>query len=81
AISLYPNPAADKLNIEFNLQNPEGETTIKINDLLGKEVLTTSTFLTSNKTITIDINTLAKGVYFIQVVNDTTTKVFKFIKQ
>jgi len=54
--NLYPNPASK----EFTLLLPEGETvTLNLFDALGNIVLTQS----ANKTTTINISTLAQGVY------------------
>ena len=68
-INVYPNPVTDELQIiGYTLQNTE---TIKIFDISGKIVM----FSHAN---IINVSTLAKGVYFVQVANVGN---IKFIKQ
>lgn len=74
SIQIYPNPAQDfvsfSLPSEFNLKS------IKVYDVLGKEVLATNEF--SNNQLR--IGSLNKGVYLITFVSDATTVASKFIK-
>ena len=75
SIQIYPNPAQDfvsfSLPSEFNLKS------IKVYDVLGKEVLSTNEF--SNNQLR--IGSLNKGVYLITFVSDATTVTSKFIKE
>lgn len=75
SIQIYPNPAQDfvsfSLPSEFNLKS------IKVYDVLGKEVLSTNEF--SNNQLR--IGSLNKGVYLITFVGDATTVTSKFIKE
>lgn len=75
SIQIYPNPAQDfvsfSLPTEFNLKS------IKVYDVLGKEVLSTNEF--SNNQLR--IGSLNKGVYLITFVSDATTVTSKFIKE
>jgi hypothetical protein len=78
AISLYPNPAKDKLelNVSQNLfQNADGI----IMDINGREISRT----VINKTKTeIDISILSKGIYFMKYINENgLVKISKFIKE
>jgi len=59
--TLYPNPTKDIIFVEC-----EGYSTIKVYDMLGKEVLCQQG---SGKT-TIDIKHLAKGVYNVSIISD-----------
>ena len=60
--STYPNPTNDKFFIEL-----DGVASIKLYDLLGKEVLTQ----TANGKTEIDINHLPKGIYNIQILSES----------
>lgn len=70
----YPNPAAEYLNIPFQIVNP-GEISIQIYDMQGRmvnEVLTTASVVTDGKAIA-DVNRLSSGVYRC-VMSDNQTK-------
>ena len=58
---IYPNPANDKLFIEC-----EGFVTVKIYDMLGKEILTQSV----NGKTEIDISHLPNGIYSVQILSE-----------
>jgi len=73
-VSLYPNPANNRLNISAanTIQNAE------IYNVLGKKVMN----VTINKTSeSIDISNLASGVYMIKYNIENTVGTAKFIKQ
>ena len=70
---IYPNPVRDgKLFIET--LNVESSKSIVIYDMLGKQVLTTSTITNS-----IDVNGLTTGTYFVKVIEDDKTSVAKLM--
>ncbi|MCL2132175.1 MAG: T9SS type A sorting domain-containing protein [Lentimicrobiaceae bacterium] len=66
-IKVYPNPANDNLFIES-----KGFVTIKIYDMLGKEVLNQNA---DGKT-EIDISHLSKGVYNVQIFSEDIDRSF-----
>jgi hypothetical protein len=72
-VALYPNPAKNNMQISnySNLINPS----IKIFNVLGKEVVSTS--LSSDK---VDISYLVRGVYIMKLKSDNKFKNIKFIK-
>lgn len=66
---VYPNPATDKANIEFELKN-EANATVSITDLSGKVVYTENLVnKTGKNTVSVNTTSFANGVY---VVNFTT---------
>jgi hypothetical protein len=72
-ISFFPNPATDKIYLtgeSINLKNEQ----VLITNTLGQIVLKQSY---SNE---IDINTLAKGIYFLSI-KGADKKGFKFVKE
>ena len=70
-ISVYPNPANDRININFSeAQN----TSVNMFDMLGRTVKTTSLFNTRN---TIDVSNLNSGMYLIQLSNESGSKMIK----
>ena len=64
---LYPNPAVDKVNVDF-----DGVALISILDLNGRELIRTD-----EKTI--DIEGLAKGTYFVRLTSQEGTAVRKLV--
>ncbi|MGB4930939.1 MAG: T9SS type A sorting domain-containing protein [Chitinophagales bacterium] len=73
--SLYPNPANNFITIETDFST---EKTIYITDALGQIV---KTITTSENNITIDLNGIASGVYFIKMEDGINSVTKKFIKQ
>ncbi len=59
-INIYPNPTDGIININI----PENKATVKINNIIGKEVK--SLRLTSNEN-TVDLSSLTPGMYFMEV--------------
>jgi len=76
SISIYPNPAIDKITIK--IEEDQAPSQLSIMNLNGKEVLTSS--LIKPKT-QIDINNLPSGVYFVRLTSDRTVEVGKIVKQ
>jgi hypothetical protein len=68
---VYPNPATNKLSIESNFV----VDSYIIYDLLGAK------HLEGKYNSNIDISTLAKGMYLIQMENETSFSTIKFIKE
>ncbi|MGB3342990.1 MAG: T9SS type A sorting domain-containing protein [Aequorivita sp.] len=75
--SVYPNPTSGDLNLQFNKIYKEVNTVIS--DLSGKTVLTTSTKNTSQ--LTLDISTLSKGIYILNVIADERFSVEKIVRK
>ncbi|WP_460218783.1 T9SS type A sorting domain-containing protein [Psychroserpens sp. MEBiC05023] len=74
ALSMYPNPSSEKLNI----LGLDDRFFYEILDSNGKLVLKNQ----NNDTNTIDISDLSSGIYHIKLYNDTSKKqVLKFIKR
>jgi hypothetical protein len=73
-IKIYPNPATNSITVKGKglMSN------IKIFDVTGREVLQTAGI--SNQT-TININQLAKGIYFIQIATSKGINNCKFVKE
>lgn len=74
--SLSPNPATEKINIAFDKNI---STTASILDISGK-VLKSYHINNSNQE-TIDISTIASGLYFIQIEKNGIREMKKFIKK
>jgi hypothetical protein len=60
-VSVYPNPCNEKLTVSIN-DNTYEEHTLKLIDVLGKEVYSANTY---NKTIEVNCSNFSKGIYVI----------------
>jgi len=74
-VSLFPNPATNLLNIEFENYN---------NEIIGMEIFDITGKLIKNNQLTnskskISLDNMQKGVYFIKLVNGTTSKSHKLV--
>lgn len=77
---LFPNPARNHINIDFNI-NQRTTINIKIIDLLGRVVHSQSNDYGLGLQIeNIDIGHLEKGNYFLSVYNGTEMRTIKFSK-
>jgi len=76
-IKIYPNPATNNLTITF--AEPQKNTTIKILNLLGKEIRNYELGMKNEKSINIDVSDVAKGMYFVQITDETKTSFTKKI--
>jgi len=71
---IFPNPTTGKLRIT-NYDNSITNYELRITDIVGQVVLTSSVSTSSPET-TIDISNLANGVYFMKI-NNKITKIIK----
>ena len=63
-ISLFPNPSAQSVQVDFMTEHGEG--TVEITDLMGNR-LTSKAFNAADKQVTIDIRGLRSGMYTVRV--------------
>jgi len=64
-LKIYPNPFTFQTTISFN--EIQKNTTIKIMDVLGKEIKTV--LLSGAKSLTIEKGEMQSGIYFVQVID------------
>jgi hypothetical protein len=79
--SIYPNPAISEINIEIPMAFNDQETTCRIFDIMGKELITESFRNASRNTLNISVVNLSEGIYFVQVSNGFNQLSLKFIKE
>ena len=75
-VEIAPNPAQDFVAIQT--QMAEKDYKIELIDELGK-IIKTSRILQGSTLSIIEIDTLYKGVYFIKIYDDNSSKSFKVI--
>lgn len=71
AISLYPNPASDVINLEFG--QAKGAANVIIRDASGSEIMTEKLGNVSGKSFTFDTSLLSNGLYHVEVLTATGT--------
>jgi len=79
-INLYPNPVSQTLNIKFNQVRTEN-TSIRIMDVTGRVIMSTSNVNAHDDISTINVSALSAGVYFIGISNAETQQTIKFVKE
>ena len=75
---IYPNPATDVINVNFD-NNETSSFTINIFNLTGQKLKTVSSQGSIGQSIQIDISDLSKGIYYLNLVSEkinTTSKPF-----
>lgn len=73
AFKLYPNPTNGIMTIESTLT---GNVNVKVMDAVGKLVMNT---IINNAKSTIDLTSLERGVYFIQLNNNDISKTIRVV--
>ena len=76
-VKLFPNPASEMLQIEWNTIQPEK---IAIIDFTGKIVLQKE-LETSKQNTNLDVSNLAKGMYLVKIVGKEGEYSQKFVKE
>ena len=77
--ALYPNPTKDYLNIYYTSAN-DLQSTIQVTDQLGRVVIEKSQELTTGENkFSVDVHSLAKGIYFISMTVAGEFSVQKFV--
>ena len=78
---IYPNPASNVINLDYELTSKVNEASLKVFNLLGAEVKTANLERNSNKA-TLDVSDLNNGIYFYTVfINGDAFKTKKLVLQ
>jgi hypothetical protein len=78
AITIYPNPSSDILNIDLSSANEEVKS-ISIVDITGKLIQTID--LHENTLLKLNLSSFASGLYFIKISSATNTIVRQVVKE
>ena len=79
-ISLWPNPVKTNLNITSSEVNFGNDTKVLIYDMLGREVLNQQGF-ESESNLSIDMSTLSKGIYILNLTDGMQSIQKRIIKE
>lgn len=82
SLLVYPNPAHDKLTIEYSMAD-SGNASLSIWDMLGQEVavIDTTNLLSNNGKIQYSLPTMPKGVYLVKLSTPSQSKCVRIIIQ
>jgi len=75
-VSIYPNPANDRLNVE--LQQIELPCFFALKDMQGRTVYST---VVNSKKMEVDLSAYSKGIYLIRINNDNFSRELKLVKE
>ena len=75
-IKIYPNPTTQELFISFLSPQNTNTILIEVIDIKGSKLMSFNETIQTGKPLSIDINDLAEGMYFVMVNN----KAYKFVK-
>jgi hypothetical protein len=80
-ISIYPNPATDKINVDFS-SLITGKTEICIYDCLGRQIIKYEANKNECSPASMDVSSFKAGTYFISIKNNQgiSTKKFSVIR-
>jgi hypothetical protein len=74
AFAYYPNPVSDELNLSYSY----GLTSVKVFDSLGRQVY----FKKLNEDVVkLDMSSMVRGVYFVEVTSKESSKTIRVIKK
>jgi len=77
-LQVYPNPAADRIHVVFDLM---GRSDIDIIDMTGRLVHRTRYDASGFTNLSLDLSSLNPGVFFIRVSAEGESNVLRFIKE
>lgn len=80
SIALYPNPAADQIEIKFGHVSSETYT-IELTDVSGKTLACLLNNSAVQSSIKFDLKEFSNGLYFIKITGNTKTSIKKLVKQ
>jgi len=77
-LTIYPNPAKDKMNIDYNLSK-DGRVRIELYNLLGEKIeeIVDLTVLKGKYTKEIDVTSLPSGVYTCKMLSENNILIVK----
>lgn len=79
SVKVYPNPATDNFNISMN--GFVGAVQMEIVDVTGKVVYTENLDITNHFVKSMDVTTLAKGIYYIKLTTTKHSQMHKIVVQ
>ncbi len=79
-LNVYPNPANEIITVDFK-ESVSQNITIKILDVLGKNLFQTELLNQKEGKFNIDINNFESGIYFVKYSNNSISRFVKIVKK
>jgi hypothetical protein len=79
-INLFPNPASNKLNVDFDLEKTEQAVLVRIIDMSGKILKERDFDNIKKETVSMDVQDIPNGVYNIQIQTIGNYRTMRFVK-
>lgn len=81
SMNLYPNPADETLNLNFDIVEPQN-VTMTIYNMAGKSMLaSTQSLLAGEQSINLDVSSLPSSLYFVELKLGEEIVTMKFVKE
>ena len=77
--TVFPNPVKDIINLEYATKSDKN-VYILIYDHSGRKLVERNEYFENNKVLSINIEDMAKGVYFLKFITSNGVEIHKFIK-
>ena len=82
SFTLYPNPATDRINLDFELYGDLKDATVRITDIQGKVVgMEQLAHVKNGETRNINVNHLSQGMYILTISTNEMRMSTKFSRQ
>jgi len=81
SVSVYPNPVAENLSIQFSELNSNNSVEVKIMESTGKIISTERYNISASNLIDVSVSDLKTGYYLIQLSNEQVNSVKSFYKK
>ncbi len=75
---IFPNPANNNINVRFELDQAQ-DATISVVNMIGQTMLTKAVEAEMANTVSMDVNSLNAGVYFVQISAGNSTITEKLV--
>ena len=80
-LTIYPSPANETVSLQYNSLT-KGNTVVTITDITGREMRKNTLISSTGKnTLSIDVRTIASGVYWITLQDEQGSRTAKFLKK
>lgn len=74
-VRVFPNPTSGVVNIEFN---SNVEKSVSVTDVTGRVIMTANG---TDSTLSVNLNGLAAGIYYVKLQSESASSVVKVVKQ
>jgi len=79
ATKVYPNPATNQLTVEFQKRISYESAILTLSDISGRNVCNRT--ISNMATVQLDVSKIAKGLYFLNILQGTENQTTKVIIQ